>query len=59
MNASCPVLECAVKNKSNVCSRDCSKFPCEKFKNWPLSKEWLEMFKSRLKHPKLLKTPAS
>lgn len=49
INASCPILECAVNNKIDVCSRDCSKFPCEKFKGWPLAKEWLEMFKARLK----------
>ena len=49
INANCPVLECAVKNKVDVCSKDCNKFPCEKFKNWPLVDEWLEMFKGRLK----------
>ena len=49
INANCPVLECAVENKIDVCSKDCDKFPCEKFKDWPLSKEWLEMYKSRLR----------
>lgn len=45
----CPVLECAVKNKIDVCSRDCDKFPCDEFNSWPIQKEWLEMFKSRNK----------
>ncbi len=49
INANCPVLECAVNNKIDVCSRDCAKFPCEKFKDWPLADEWLGMFKNRLK----------
>ena len=49
ISANCPVLECAVKNKIDVCSKDCNKFPCKNFKNWPLSKGWLEMFKSRNK----------
>lgn len=48
INANCPVLECALKNKVDICSRDCSNFPCEKFKDWPLVNDWLEMFKSRL-----------
>jgi hypothetical protein len=49
INANCSVLECAVKNKIDVCSKDCNKFPCKKFKNWPLADEWLEMFEGRLK----------
>ena len=49
INANCPVLECAVRNKIDVCSRDCKKFPCDKFKDWPLAKEWIEMYKERLK----------
>jgi len=48
VNANCPVLECAVENKVDICSKDCEKFPCEKFKDWPLSDEWLEMYKTRL-----------
>ena len=49
INANCPVLECAVENKIDICSRDCDKFPCTRFKNWPLTEEWLQMYKSRLK----------
>ena len=49
IDANCPVLECAVENKIEVCSKDCEKFPCDKFEGWPLTKEWLEMYKSRLK----------
>jgi len=49
INANCPVLECAVENKIDVCSRDCNKFPCEKFKGWPFADDWLDMFKNRLK----------
>lgn len=45
----CLVLECAVGNKIDVCSCDCEKFPCDKFKDWPLSKEWLDMYENRLK----------
>jgi len=52
INANCPVLECAVKNKVDVCSKDCNKFPCEKFEGWPLVRDWLEMFKKRLKSGK-------
>ncbi len=52
INANCPVLECAVSNKIDVCSRDCDKFPCRKFEGWPLGKGWLEMFKVRLKGKK-------
>jgi hypothetical protein len=50
INANCPVLECAVEKKMSVCSKDCEKFPCDKFKDWPLSKEWLKMYKTRLKN---------
>ena len=49
INANCPMLECAVKNKIDVCSRDCKKFPCNKFKGWPLTDGWLKMFKERMK----------
>ena len=52
INAICPVLECAVGKQINVCSKDCREFPCDKFKDWPLSKEWLEMYRSRLKSGK-------
>jgi len=45
----CAVLECAVAKKVDVCSRDCQDFPCENFKGWPLSQEWLDMYKSRNK----------
>lgn len=45
----CPVLECAVGRKVDVCSRDCQEFPCEKFVGFPLSQEWLDMYKSRNK----------
>ena len=48
INANCPVLECAVENKVDVCSRDCEKFPCDQFQNWPLSEEWIKMYKERL-----------
>lgn len=49
IKADCPVLECAVKKKVDVCSRDCQEFPCSKFEDWPLAKEWLEMYKARVK----------
>ncbi len=45
----CPVLECAVNKKIDVCSRDCQKFPCEKFDGFPLSQDWIDMYKSRNK----------
>ncbi|OGF24882.1 hypothetical protein A2331_03395 [Candidatus Falkowbacteria bacterium RIFOXYB2_FULL_34_18] len=45
----CSVLECAVKKEVDVCSRDCQDFPCDKFEGWPLSQEWLDMYKSRNK----------
>ena len=49
IDANCPVLECAVEKEIDVCSRDCKEFPCSKFEGWPLAKEWLEMYKTRLK----------
>lgn len=49
INANCPVLECAVNKNIDVCSKDCDKFPCGNFEGWPLSEEWLKMFKDRLK----------
>ncbi len=52
INAVCPVLECAVEKKVDVCSCDCEKFPCDNFKEWPLSEEWLKMYKTRLKEIK-------
>lgn len=52
IDANCSVLECAVNNKINICSRDCSKFPCSKFRGWPFVKSWLEMYKHRLKSGK-------
>jgi hypothetical protein len=52
INANCPVLECAVERGIGVCSRDCKRFPCERFEGWPLSKDWLGMFRDRLKSKK-------
>jgi len=49
IDANCPVLECAVEKGIDVCSKDCKEFPCSKFEGWPLTKEWLEMYKARLK----------
>ncbi|MFB6076164.1 MAG: DUF3795 domain-containing protein [Candidatus Aenigmatarchaeota archaeon] len=50
IDANCPVLECAVSKNMLVCSRDCDEFPCDKFEEWPLSDNWLEMFRKRLKN---------
>ncbi len=44
IGAECPVLQCAVGRSIDVCSRDCSEFPCIQFEGWPLAKTWLEMF---------------
>jgi len=52
INANCPVLECAVEKKIDVCSKDCERFPCDKFKDWPLAEGWLKMYKARLKDEK-------
>jgi len=52
IGANCPVLECAVNNKINICSKDCKKFPCKKFNGWPLVDEWLQMYKTRTKTKK-------
>ncbi|PIP24211.1 MAG: hypothetical protein COS25_01610 [Candidatus Nealsonbacteria bacterium CG02_land_8_20_14_3_00_37_10] len=52
INANCPVLECAIGKGMDVCSKDCHEFPCSKFEGWPLTKEWLEMYKGRLKDGK-------
>lgn len=52
INANCPVLECAVEKGMSVCSKDCQEFPCSKFDEWPLAKEWLEMYRARLKSRK-------
>jgi hypothetical protein len=49
INALCPVLECAAKNKIGFCSRDCDKFPCKILEGeFPYGKSFLEMYKSRL-----------
>ncbi|MFH1455398.1 MAG: DUF3795 domain-containing protein [archaeon] len=45
----CPILECCVKKKIDVCSRDCNLFPCKNFEGWPLHEEWLNMYKNRNK----------
>lgn len=47
IDSNCPVLECAVKKDIEVCSRDCSQFPCDKYTGWPLADQWLEMFEER------------
>jgi len=52
IDANCPVLECAVEKEIDVCSKDCKKFPCSKFEGWPLTKEWLKMYKTRLNNGK-------
>ena len=52
INANCPVLECAVNKKIDVCSKSCKKFPCNKFNGWPLTDEWLKMYKNRIKTKK-------
>ena len=52
IDANCPVLGCAVERGMDICSRDCKEFPCSKFDGWPLTKEWLEMYKTRLKTDK-------
>ncbi len=52
IGANCPVLECAVQNKKDVCSKDCERFPCDKFKDWPLVEGWLMMYKERLNRGK-------
>ena len=45
----CPVLECAVKNSVDYCSKDCKEFPCARFKKdpFPYSHIYLEMYESR------------
>ncbi len=48
-NLGCPVLECCVKKKNKICSKDCDLFPCIKFEGWPLHEEWLGMYKNRNK----------
>jgi len=50
LGISCPVLECAVKHKINYCSRDCDKFPCDKYKEepvFPYSNAYLDMYEGR------------
>ena len=44
INANCPVLECAVENKVDVCSLDCEKFLRDQFQNWPLSEKWIKIY---------------
>jgi hypothetical protein len=42
---SCPVLECAIKNKVAYCL-SCDKFPCEvHYRGMPYSKNLLDIFK--------------
>ena len=49
INALCPVLDYAVKNKVAFCSRDRKEFPCQIFgEEYPYSKAYLGMYKSRM-----------
>jgi hypothetical protein len=43
----CPILECAFREKVEYCLRDCEKFPCEIYyeKEFPYSRSFLEIFK--------------
>jgi hypothetical protein len=45
LGAPCPILDCAVTNRIAYCPRDCSRFPCENFRNgpYPFSQAWLDM----------------
>jgi hypothetical protein len=45
LDMSCPVLECAIKNKVDYCFR-CEKFPCDvHYLGFPYSKELLDTWK--------------
>ncbi len=48
IGSNCEVLECAVKNKVNVCPKDCHKFPCGNFDEGPFSKAWIEKYKKKI-----------
>jgi hypothetical protein len=49
MGAPCPMLACAVLNRLEYCTRDCSSFPCDNFKNgpYPFSQGFLNMQERR------------
>jgi len=45
LDMSCPVLECAIKNKVDYCFR-CEKFPCDvHYLGFPYAKELLDTWK--------------
>lgn len=48
LDMSCPVLECAIKNKVDYCFR-CEKFPCDvHYLGFPYAKEFLDTWKKFL-----------
>lgn len=49
MGVLCPALECAVERQVSYCSRDCTDFPCERYKRdpFPYSQAYLEMYENR------------
>lgn len=46
----CPILACAIMNKTDYCPRDCPQYPCENFSSgpYPFSRSYLEMQRRRL-----------
>ncbi|MFC1868771.1 DUF3786 domain-containing protein [Thermodesulfobacteriota bacterium] len=60
LGAPCPILACSVENRVEYCTRDCDRFPCERFKNgpYPFSHGFLNMHKRRRKESPPLKSPA-
>lgn len=60
LGAPCPILECALENQVEYCTRDCDSFPCDRFRAgpYPFSQGYLNMQARRRKERPPTKTPS-
>jgi hypothetical protein len=60
LDAPCPILACAAKNRVDYCQRDCERFPCDEFRAgpYPFSYGYLNMQEGRRSQPLQTKTPS-
>jgi hypothetical protein len=58
--AACPVLECAVRHQVEYCTRDCDRFPCDRFSDgpYPYSRGFLNMQERRRNEKQGIKSPS-
>ena len=60
LDAPCPILACAAKNRIEYCQRDCDQFPCHEFRigPYPFSHGYLNMQERRRSETPQGKTPS-